>query len=352
VEVLSAEERALALEVQLFEEVRAAVSAEIPRLQKTADALARLDAILSLARVASERGYTKPEISDEPVLDIEDGRHPVLEQVLGSEFVPNDVALGGEEARIAIITGPNMAGKSTYIRQAALLVLMAHMGSWIPARRAVVGLVDRLFTRVGAADELARGRSTFMVEMTETANILNNATARSLVILDEVGRGTSTFDGVALAWAATEHIAARIGCRTLFATHYHELTELADVLDGVANFNVAVREWQDQVVFLHKIVPGGTDKSYGVHVARLAGVPREVVERAKAILADLESAHVDEAGKPRIASHAAPAQPRPAQLALFEGAEAAVAEELRRLDLERLTPLEALNKLRDLKDRL
>jgi DNA mismatch repair protein MutS len=200
-----------------------------------------------------------------------------------------------------------------------------------------------------------------MVEMTETANILNNATDKSLVILDEVGRGTSTFDGVALAWAATEHIARRIGCRTLFATHYHELTELADVLEGVANFNVAVREWQDQVVFLHKIVPGGTDKSYGVHVARLAGVPREVVERAKEILGDLEAAHVDAEGRPRIAAAPAPpsrragtaqAEPRPAQLALFEGAESAVAEELRRLDLERLTPLEALNKLRDLKDRL
>ncbi len=353
VEVLSAEERALALEAQLFEEVRGAVAAEIPRLQKTAEALARLDGLASLARVASERSYTKPDIADDPVIEIEDGRHPVLEQVLGSDFVPNDVALGGEHPRIAVITGPNMAGKSTYIRQVALLALMAHMGSWVPARRARVGLVDRIFTRVGAADELARGRSTFMVEMSETANILNNATDRSLVILDEVGRGTSTFDGVALAWAATEHIARAIGCRTLFATHYHELTELADVLEGVANFNVAVREWQDQVVFLHKIVPGGTDKSYGVHVARLAGVPREVVERAKQILADLEAAHVDAEGKPRIASQAAPsAAPGPAQLALFEGADAAVADELRRLDLDRLTPLEALNKLRDLKDRL
>ena len=364
VEVLSAEEKALALEARLFEEVRGRVAGEIPRLQRTAEALARLDALGSLARVASERGYVKPAVLDEPVVEIEDGRHPVLEQVLGSEFVPNDVALGGEHPRIGIITGPNMAGKSTYIRQTALLVLMAHMGSWVPARRAAVGLVDRIFTRVGAADELARGRSTFMVEMTETANILNNATGRSLVILDEVGRGTSTFDGVALAWAATEHIARRIACRTLFATHYHELTELADILEGVANFNVAVREWQDQVVFLHKIVPGGTDKSYGVYVARLAGVPREVVERAKEILAGLEAAHVDAEGRPRIAAAPAPpqaerpagnaaqAEPRPAQLALFEGAEAAVAEELRRLDLEHLTPLDALNKLRDLKDRL
>jgi len=245
-----------------------------------------------------------------------------------------------------------MAGKSTYIRQVALLALMAHMGSWVPARRATVGLVDRIFTRVGASDELARGRSTFMVEMTEAANILNNATERSLVILDEVGRGTSTFDGVALAWATTEHIARRIGCRTLFATHYHELTELAEVLDGVANFNVAVREWQDQVVFLHKIVPGGTDKSYGVHVARLAGVPREVVERARQILSELEAAHMDAEGRPRFAASGAPSPPGPVQLTLFEGAESAIAEELRRLNLDEMTPVEALNKLRELKGHL
>ncbi len=351
VEVLSAEDKALALEARLFEEVRLRVAAEIARLQKTADALARLDVLAALARVASERSYVKPRLVDEPVLEIRDGRHPVLEQLLGSEFVPNDVALGGEHARIGIITGPNMAGKSTYIRQVALLALMAHMGSWLPARSATVGLVDRIFTRVGAADELARGRSTFMVEMTETANILNNATARSLVILDEVGRGTSTFDGVALAWAATEHIARRVGCRTLFATHYHELTELSEVLEGVANFNVAVREWQDQVVFLHKIVAGGTDKSYGVHVARLAGVPPEVVERARAILSDLEAAHLDPSGRPRISAAVPPAD-RPVQLVLFEGVDAVLAQELRRLDLDRMTPLEALDKLRQLKEGL
>ena len=352
VEVLSAEEKAKALEVRLFEEVRARVAAETERLQRTAQALAEIDALGSLARVAAERGYVKPAIVDEPVLEVRDGRHPVLEQVLGSEFVPNDVALGGEAPLIGIITGPNMAGKSTYIRQVALQVLMAHMGSWVPARHAVVGLVDRIFTRVGAADELARGRSTFMVEMTETANILNNATDRSLVILDEVGRGTSTFDGVALAWAATEHIARRIRCRTLFATHYHELTELADVLDGVANFNVAVREWQDEVVFLHKIVEGGTDKSYGVYVARLAGVPREVVERARHILADLEASHLDSSDRPRIA----PAEPglpvREVQLTLFEGQGAAIIDELRRLDLETMTPIDALNKLKQLRDGL
>jgi len=352
VEVLSAEDKAKALEARLFEDVRQRIAGEIPRLQRTAESLARLDVLLSLARVASERGYVKPAIVDEPVLEIVDGKHPVLDQVLGSEFVPNDVMLGGKAPRIGIITGPNMAGKSTYIRQVALLALMAHMGSWLPAKSARVGLVDRIFTRVGAADELARGRSTFMVEMTETANILNNATARSLVILDEVGRGTSTFDGVALAWAATEHIAQRIGCRTLFATHYHELTELADVLDGVANFNVAVREWQDQVVFLHRIIPGGTDKSYGVHVARLAGVPREVVDRSREILADLEAAHVDASGKPRIASAGRGPKVREVQLTLFEGVESAMAGELRRLDLDKMTPLDALNKLRELKDGL
>ena len=350
VEVLTAEDKAKALEARLFEEVRRQVAAEIPRLQKTADALARLDALASLARVASERGYVKPEIDAEPVLDIRDGRHPVLELVLGSEFVPNDVALGGEAPRVAIITGPNMAGKSTYIRQVALLVLMAHMGSWLPAKSARVGLVDRIFTRVGAADELARGRSTFMVEMTETANILNNATARSLVILDEVGRGTSTFDGVALAWAITEHIAERTKSRTLFATHYHELTELSEILDGVANFNVAVREWQDQVVFLHKILAGGTDKSYGVHVARLAGVPREVVDRARDILGQLEAAHTDPSGKPRIKSEKGTVAVRQVQLTLFDGPDAAIADALRRLDLDHLTPLEALNKLRELKE--
>jgi DNA mismatch repair protein MutS len=352
VEVLTAEEKAKALEARLFEEVRVRVAGEIPRLQKTADALARLDVLLSLARVASDRGYTKPHIVDEPVLDIRDGKHPVLEQILGSEFVPNDVTLGGEAPRVGLITGPNMAGKSTYIRQVALLALMAHMGSYLPARSATVGLVDRIFTRVGAADELARGRSTFMVEMTETANILNNATARSLVILDEVGRGTSTFDGVALAWAVTEHIARGIGCRTLFATHYHELTELAEILEGVANFNVAVREWQDQVVFLHKIVAGGTDKSYGVHVARLAGVPKEVVDRARQILTELEAAHLDPSGKPRIAPAAPGPSVRTVQLTLFEGAGSAIVQELNRLDLDRLTPLEALAKLKELKDGL
>ena len=353
VAVLGAEEKAKALEARLFQEVRDRVAAEIPRLQQTAAAIARVDVLASLSRVASERGYVKPAVVDEPILEIVDGRHPVLEQVLGSEFVPNDVRLGGDEARIAIITGPNMAGKSTYIRQVALLALMAHMGSWVPARRATVGLVDRLFTRVGAADELARGRSTFMVEMTETANILNNATERSLVVLDEIGRGTSTFDGVALAWAATEHIAARVRCRTLFATHYHELTELADVLEGVANFNVAVREWQDQVVFLHKIVPGGTDKSYGVHVARLAGVPRPVVDRAREILAQLEATHLDAEGRPKLAAHgAAPPVPHPAQMTLFEGAEAVVADEIRRLDLDTMTPIDALNKLRELREGL
>jgi len=350
VEVLTAEDKAKALEARLFEEVRARVAEEIPRLQKTAEAIARIDVLMSLAQVASERGYVKPVIAEEPVLDLQDGRHPVLERVLGSEFVPNDVALGGEGPSVAIITGPNMAGKSTYIRQVALLALMAHMGSWLPVRRATVGLVDRIFTRIGAADELARGRSTFMVEMTETANILNNATERSLVILDEVGRGTSTFDGVALAWAITEHIASRLRCRTLFATHYHELTELADVLPGVANFNVAVREWQDEVVFLHKIIAGGTDKSYGVHVARLAGGPREVVDRARVILADLEAAHVDASGRPRIAPPSVPSGP--VQLALFDGAERAVADAIRGLDPDRMTPLEALAKLRELRDGL
>ena len=320
------------------------MAAQTARLQQTAEALAQIDVLASLARVAAERGYVKPAIVEEPVLEVRDGKHPVLEIVLGSEFVPNDVALGGDGPLIGIITGPNMAGKSTYIRQVALQVLMAHIGSWIPARSATVGLVDRIFTRVGAVDELARGRSTFMVEMSETANILHNATERSLVILDEVGRGTSTFDGVALAWATTEHLALRLRCRTLFATHYHELTELADVLDGVANFNVAVREWQDQVVFLHKIVEGGTDKSYGVHVARLAGLPQAVVRRAEDILEDLERSG---AAGPRRSV----ADPEDAmvvrQLTLFSLSDPII-DELKALDISALTPLEAINKLYEL----
>jgi len=282
---------------------------------------------------------------EEPVLQIVDGRHPVLD-VLEPEgtFVPNDLAAGGPHGTVFLITGPNMSGKSTYIRQAALITLMAQIGSFVPAREATIGVADRIFARVGASDELARGQSTFMVEMTETARILNTATPRSLVILDEIGRGTSTYDGISLAWAVVEYLQEHVGCRTLFATHYHELTDLEKSLTGVKNLNVAVREWQEEVVFLHKIVEGAADKSYGIHVARLAGVPREVVNRAKEILAQLEDEHLDAQGRAKIA------RPRPAekashfQLTLF-GAEHPLVDELRRTDLDSLTPRAALELL-------
>jgi DNA mismatch repair protein MutS len=300
--VLRAEERALQLEESLFQEVRVQVARFTARIQQTAQALARLDVLADLAEVARKNRYVRPVVDDSLLLDIADGRHPVLERTLTEErFVPNDTALDPASAQVAVITGPNMAGKSTYIRQVALILLMAQMGSFVPARSARVGVADRIFTRVGAADELARGRSTFMVEMTEAANILNNASPRSLIVLDEIGRGTSTFDGLAIAWAASEYLHEHVGARTLFATHYHELTELELLLPRVKNFNVAVREWGDEVVFLHKIIPGGTDKSYGIQVARLAGLPREVIDRAKTILANLEQEELDEAARPKLA---------------------------------------------------
>jgi DNA mismatch repair protein MutS len=292
--ILGAEERALKLEYALFQEVREQVLARSRSIQATASALAELDVLAGFAEAARLGGYARPEVTDDGALLIEDGRHPVIEQAPGADpFVPNDTDLDLDRQQIALITGPNMAGKSTYIRQVALLVLLTHTGSYLPAKRARIGLADRIFTRIGASDNLARGQSTFMVEMSETANILNNATRRSLVILDEVGRGTSTFDGLSLAWSIVEHLHNAVGARTLFATHYHELTELAGRLPRLRNFNVAVREWQDQVVFLHKILPGGTDKSYGIQVARLAGVPRPVIERAKHILRVLEEAELD-----------------------------------------------------------
>ncbi len=351
--VLSAEERAKAMEYQLFVELRDRAATCVTRLQQTAHALATLDVLASLAQVAAENRYVRPGISEDRTLRIKDGRHPVLEQLLaGEKFVPNDTSLDGDTRQIAIITGPNMAGKSTYIRQVAIIVLMAQMGSFVSAAEASIGVADRIFTRVGASDELARGQSTFMVEMTETANILNNATPRSLIILDEIGRGTSTFDGLAIAWAVGEHLHEKVGARTLFATHYHELTDLALMLPRVVNCNVAVREWKDDIIFLRKIVEGATDKSYGIHVARLAGIPQAVVKRAKAILANLEEEELDPAGKPRLAHGAAarPGEPMFVQLGLFAQPHPAV-EELKSLDVDRMTPIEALTKLKDLKDK-
>jgi len=340
--ILGAEERSMKLEYDLFQRVREEVLGQLPKIQQTAAALAQLDVLAAFAETARLHNYCRPQVSDEGLLQIREGRHPVLEQSLQDErFVPNDAGLAsvtnfappfpppgagedrGEVAQIksphpasgdalpvgrgegekfpqiALITGPNMAGKSTYIRQVALLTLLAHTGSFVPATEAQIDLVDRIFTRIGASDDLTRGQSTFMVEMTETANILNNATPRSLVVLDEIGRGTSTFDGLSLAWSIVEHLHNQVGAKTLFATHYHELTELAARLPRLKNFNVAVREWHDQIVFLRKIVEGGTDKSYGIQVARLAGVPKEVLERAKQILANLEESELTPEGNVR-----------------------------------------------------
>jgi DNA mismatch repair protein MutS len=343
---LTAEDKALELEQRLFEDLRQEAAKYIPRLQQLADTIAQCDCLASLAHLAARRNYCRPRVTAEARLVIREGKHPVLAEMLGAEFVPNDVELGSGAGDIAVITGPNMSGKSTYIRQTALLVLMAQTGSFIPAKEAEIGLVDRIFTRVGASDELARGQSTFMVEMTETANIINNATARSLVILDEVGRGTSTYDGLALAWAITEHIATRLKCRTLFATHYHELTELAELFDNIRNCNVAVREWMDEVVFLHRILPGGTDKSYGIHVAKLAGIPKSILARSNEILEELESAFAKEATGERLARHKTKTSDTDA---LFIQKHKSVLDKLATIDVNNLTPIEAINLLSQIK---
>ncbi len=341
--VLNAEERIRELEARLFKQICAEVAAHAACLLESARALAQLDVLAALAEAAVEGDYTRPEVVDEDVLAIYDGRHPVVERTLeGERFVPND-AVFEEGERIRILTGPNMAGKSTYLRQVAIIVLMAQMGSFVPARKARIGLVDRIFTRIGAQDEIHAGQSTFMVEMLETANILHHATPRSLLILDEIGRGTSTYDGLAIAWAVVEYIHnhPKLRAKTLFATHYHELTQLADLLPGVRNYNVAVSEADGKVVFLHKIVPGGADRSYGIHVAQLAGMPRPVIQRANEILRELEAS----SGR---AVRLSPEAPR--QLALFPETNPLV-EELKALDINNLTPIEALNRLYEWKRR-
>ncbi len=347
-EVLTAQERANDLEYRIFERIRDETAAHIPALQRIADAIGQIDALAGLAELSYERNYVRPELVDSPVLEVKEGRHPVLEGMLGERFVPNDGSLDAAGSRLILLTGPNMAGKSTYIRQMALLTLLAQIGSYVPAAAMRVGPADRIFARVGASDEIARGQSTFMVEMTEAANILNNATANSLVILDEIGRGTSTFDGLALAWAVTEHLATQTRCRTLFATHYHELTELAGLLEGVRNCNVAVREWKDEIIFLHKIVDGPASKSYGVHVARLAGVPPSVIARSREVLAELEKNFSRESHTPRMAARKTR---NDGQMFLFGDPADEIRQELARIDLNRLTPLDALELLKRLQDR-
>ena len=353
--VLHAEERRQAREYELFVDIRGRIAGEIKRIQETAARVADLDVLASFAETAERYNYCRPVVDGEDVIEISDGRHPVVERMPGGDrFVPNDLLLDLEKNRCLIITGPNMAGKSTYIRQVALTVLMAQMGSFVPASRARIGVVDRIFTRIGAADSLARGQSTFMVEMNEVANILHHATKRSLIILDEVGRGTSTFDGLSIAWAVAEHLhdSPGLGARTLFATHYHELTELAVTKEGVRNFNIAVREWGDKIIFLRKIMEGGTNRSYGIQVARIAGVPGEVITRAMEILRNLEKGELDEVGMPKIARGKKSVQRNENQLSLFEDDREAVLRELRNLDLMNVTPLEAMQRLGAWKERL
>jgi DNA mismatch repair protein MutS len=321
--IMGAHDKAVALEYELFCEVREAVVAQTDCIQKASEALAELDVLASLADRALALRYVRPTMNDSDRLIIEDGRHPVVEQMPDAErFVPNGTLLDCTTNQLHIITGPNMAGKSTYIRQVAVVAVMAQMGSFVPATSAEIGVIDRVFTRVGASDDLSRGRSTFMVEMQETANILNNATPRSLIVLDEIGRGTSTFDGISIAWAVAEHLHNTdvVKAKTLFATHYHELTDLTLTMDGVKNYNILVRERDDKIAFLRKIVPGGADKSYGIQVARLAGMPQGVVSRAKEILSNLEEGEFGDTGQPKIAKtrRAKPGDSR-SQLDLFSG---------------------------------
>jgi DNA mismatch repair protein MutS len=347
--VLSADQSALNLEQELFQHLRDRLAQQLARLLEASSVLAEIDVLTGLASLAVSRGYIRPEMTMDPIMDVREGRHPVLDQILPTgEFVPNDIHLGDSAGRVQIITGPNMAGKSTYIRQTALITILAQMGSFVPASEARIGITDRIFARVGASDELGKGQSTFMVEMTETAKILHNATSRSVVILDEIGRGTSTYDGLSLAWSITEYLHDEIGCRTLFATHYHELAELTLTLSGAKNLNVAVMEQDDNVTFLHRIVDGAAGKSYGIHVAKLAGLPRSVLDRARKILETLETNHIDAQGKPNIPQRKKRSNEK--QMLLFpEPVEHPILEQLRGLNIDSMTPLDALMKLHDLR---
>ena len=352
--VLKADERIVAREGEIVEALRGRVASQARRIQASSGAVAALDTLAALAEVSCRHNYVKPRLSTGDELTFVEGRHPVMERVLSEPFVANDLHMAEDVARLFILTGPNMGGKSTYLRQTALIVVMAQMGCFVPAREAKLGLVDRVFTRVGASDLILRGQSTFMVEMQETAHILRHATRRSLVLLDEIGRGTATFDGLSIAWAVAEHLArGGAGPKTLFATHYHELTDLAADLPGVGNLHVSAREWQDGVVFLRKIEPGGSDRSYGIQVGRLAGLPAPVVVRAQEILGNLERTEFDREGRPRLAHSGDAAEPAPGrQLRLFAAPDEGVLDDLRKADPDHLTPVQALALLAELKRRL
>jgi len=343
--ILNAQEKITDLEAAIFRQVCQQISAAGEHILVTARAIAKIDAFCSFAEVAAHHGYVRPKLTTGDIVDIKEGRHPVVERAIGSDnFVPNDTYLSNEDNQLIILTGPNMSGKSTYLRQVALIVLLAQTGSFIPAESATIGIVDRIFTRIGAQEDLAAGQSTFMVEMAETANILHNATSRSLIILDEIGRGTSTYDGLSIAWAVAEfiHNHPKLGAKTLFATHYHELVDLAKTLPRVKNFNVAVAEQGDKVIFLHKIVPGGTDRSYGIHVAQLAGLPKSIINRAEEVLIELENSHTPKK------SRASRRQVLLEQLPLFPK-DSLLAAEISKLDIDSMSPLEAINKLYELK---
>ena len=360
--ILGAEDKLIVLEYELFREVRQKVADEVVRIQKTAKAVAQIDVFASLATVAEQNNYCRPKLNEKGLIDIKDGRHPVVERMIQNEmFVANDTYLDNGSNRVSIITGPNMAGKSTYMRQSALIVLMAQIGSFVPAKSAKIGIVDRIFTRVGASDDLASGQSTFMVEMSEVANILRNATSNSLLILDEIGRGTSTFDGLSIAWAVVEYISnpRLLGAKTLFATHYHELTELEGKLNSVNNYCIAVKEKGDDIVFLRKIVKGGADKSYGIQVAKLAGVPDNVIERAKEIVEELSNNDITEIVQ-NISAEGSSKRSKPKldevdleQISLLDTMDNdTILNELKELDLGQMTPIEAMNKLYELQNKV
>jgi len=353
--VLGAEERRASLEHEIFNQIRSEVIKSNQKIQEVARFLARIDCIISLAEAADQNNYARPQFNADGVIDIEEGRHPVVEKMISAErFVPNSIRLDGTANQILVITGPNMAGKSTVLRQVALMVIMAQMGSFVPAGMASMDLVDRIFTRVGALDNLSQGQSTFMVEMQEAANILNNASGRSLVIMDEIGRGTSTFDGLSIAWAVAEylHDLHGVGVKTLFATHYHELTDLAQVKPRVKNFNIAVKEWNDEIIFLRKLVEGGTNRSYGIQVARLAGIPAQVIVRAKKILANIEKGEHNLNGSPVFAGgEKATEEKTIRQLELFRKPEYAIVEKLQKMDLSKMTPLDAMISLNELQEK-